>query len=101
MVLKTVCNCFSIPGTDTMEITKNKTVLRIFDSFLNEGGKILYRVALGFLKKMKAELLKTITEKRFIKVLSQHAHNWSDADALMKVCPLATILTNRNLLLFI
>lgn len=63
----------------------HQTVLRIFDVFLNEGGKVLYRVALAFLKMNKAELLGCTTEEEFLQVLKVAAAKCKDPDSLIKV----------------
>jgi hypothetical protein len=62
-----------------------QTVLRVFDCFLNEGSKILYRVALGFLKIIKPNLLRTLAAEQFTKMVTTLARETFDADTLMKV----------------
>ncbi len=63
-----------------------QTVLRIFDSFLSEGSKILYRVALGFLKLNQQEFLKCNSARELTAAIENRAKQCFDADSLMKVC---------------
>eukprot|EP01114_Cavostelium_apophysatum_P022674 TRINITY_DN8284_c0_g1_i1.p1 TRINITY_DN8284_c0_g1~~TRINITY_DN8284_c0_g1_i1.p1 ORF type:complete len:818 (-),score=205.70 TRINITY_DN8284_c0_g1_i1:106-2559(-) len=60
------------------------TVLRIFDAFLNEGSKVLYRVALAFMKLNKQILLKCNTATGFIETIDELSSQCTYGDALMK-----------------
>eukprot|EP01119_Soliformovum_irregulare_P022237 TRINITY_DN7568_c0_g1_i3.p1 TRINITY_DN7568_c0_g1~~TRINITY_DN7568_c0_g1_i3.p1 ORF type:complete len:407 (+),score=83.09 TRINITY_DN7568_c0_g1_i3:3-1223(+) len=62
-----------------------QTVLRIFDAFLNEGSKILYRVALAFMKLHKDKLLASNDSADFIGILQRESSICFDSDGLMKV----------------
>lgn len=61
-----------------------QTVLRIFDAYLNEGSKMLYRAGLGVLKTFAASLLRCKTGDSFLATLQQLAIQYEDADRLMK-----------------
>jgi len=61
-----------------------QTTLRIFDSFLNEGSKILYRAGLAILMIKMNELLKTTTPKEFISILQHCTIQFFDDDLSMK-----------------
>eukprot|EP01116_Phalansterium_solitarium_P015809 TRINITY_DN3533_c0_g1_i2.p1 TRINITY_DN3533_c0_g1~~TRINITY_DN3533_c0_g1_i2.p1 ORF type:complete len:525 (+),score=188.33 TRINITY_DN3533_c0_g1_i2:75-1649(+) len=60
------------------------TMLRVFDAFLNEGSKILYRAALGFIKLHKQRLLQTATSNELLACIRQLAAQQHDADDMMK-----------------
>jgi hypothetical protein len=60
-------------------------VLRIIDAFMNEGDKILYSVAAGFLHMIQALLLKTTTKAEALMIIQQYSSNCFDCDILMKV----------------
>jgi len=60
-------------------------VLRIFDAFMNEGVKVLYRFALAVLDHNRDALMRTTTSKEFKQVLhAQTAACSVDVDLLMK-----------------
>ncbi|EGC38695.1 hypothetical protein DICPUDRAFT_148582 [Dictyostelium purpureum] len=60
------------------------TVLRIFDVFLNEGYKVLYRIGLALLKTHKKELKKKTTMEKFLATLKSLNSKMYDAEALIK-----------------
>ena len=59
------------------------TVLRIWDSFLLEGQKVIFRVALALVKIHSDELLKT-QQSKIGKAIKQFEHNMVDQDTLME-----------------
>jgi len=61
-----------------------QTVLRIFDAFINEGSKVLYRVALAFMKLNKDALLLCSSTNGFLDTLRECASRCTDVDELMK-----------------
>eukprot|EP01132_Coremiostelium_polycephalum_P007930 gene7930-9756_t len=61
-----------------------QTALRIFDIYLNEGYKVLYRVGLAMLQLHKNTLLKTTTMEQFLSTLKQLNSQLHDSDLLMK-----------------
>ena len=61
------------------------TVLRIWDSFLVEGPKIIYRVAVGFLRIHQEEFLKAQKLSQFTNLLSNCEKNMIDQDQLMEM----------------
>jgi len=63
-----------------------QTVLRVFDAYLNEGKKILYRIALILLKIHSAALLKCESSEAFVQQLTTDVTvNLPDTDTLMKL----------------
>eukprot|EP01112_Ceratiomyxa_fruticulosa_P008355 TRINITY_DN2165_c0_g1_i3.p1 TRINITY_DN2165_c0_g1~~TRINITY_DN2165_c0_g1_i3.p1 ORF type:complete len:527 (+),score=133.99 TRINITY_DN2165_c0_g1_i3:443-2023(+) len=61
-----------------------ETTLRIWDCFLNEGSKILFRVALAFLK-LNEEGIRSITQAGdLLMFLNQESKRFYDADKLIK-----------------
>jgi len=61
-----------------------QTVLRIFDAFINEGSKVLYRVALAFMKLNKDALLRCSSTNGFLDTLKECASLCTNPDELMK-----------------
>ena len=60
-------------------------MLRVFDVYVNEGSKILYKVGLAVLS-LESESLMTTTNKRdFMAALHDIAQSLTDADLLIKV----------------
>ena len=64
-----------------------QTVLRIFDAFLSEGSKILYRVGIAFLKRLQSipDVMQSETAQELEKVVEYVAAQTFDSDTLMKV----------------
>jgi len=63
-----------------------QTVLRIFDAFLSEGSKVLYRVGIAFLKRLQTipDVMQCETAQELEKVVEYVAMQTFDSDALMK-----------------
>lgn len=59
-------------------------MLRIFDTFLSEGRKILYRAMLGFLKSLQQQILKTKSGEEVLKLIDTWGKQCTDSDPLMK-----------------
>jgi hypothetical protein len=74
-------------------------VLRIFDAYMNEGVKVLYRFGLAVLHHHKDTLLKATTAKEFKEVLNAYCNCDGNVDALIKVhsSPSQSPLANVNL----
>jgi len=62
-----------------------QVVLRIFDSYLDEGANMLYRIGLGLIKIHHLRLLKTKVKEEFMMVLNQLISNNYDQNMLLKV----------------
>ncbi len=62
-----------------------KTILRVFDAYLNEGSKTLFRVALGILKHLKVQLIATQSGEEFISTLEKFTRILVEDDDLIKV----------------
>eukprot|EP01113_Clastostelium_recurvatum_P041885 TRINITY_DN6720_c0_g1_i2.p1 TRINITY_DN6720_c0_g1~~TRINITY_DN6720_c0_g1_i2.p1 ORF type:complete len:519 (-),score=168.00 TRINITY_DN6720_c0_g1_i2:92-1648(-) len=61
-----------------------ETTLRVWDCFLNEGSKILFRVALAFLK-INEDAIRSITQTgELLMFLNQESRRFYDADRLIK-----------------
>lgn len=60
-------------------------VLRLFDTFISEGDKILFRVGLAILKLARNEVLNAKTKQEFLDILSSFCGQLFDAEKLMKV----------------
>ena len=67
-------NCFPVP-----------TVLRIWDSFLLEGMKIIYRVGAAFLRMNQELILTADSRKKFVQTLNQLHSEMIDVDKLMDI----------------
>lgn len=62
-----------------------QTALRVWDALLNEGGKVLYRVALALLRGCQAELAAQDNAGDVLRVAKTAAAAAHDRDALLKV----------------
>lgn len=63
-----------------------ETTLRVWDCFLNEGSKILFRVALAFLK-LHEDLVRGCTDSgELLTLLNKTSKTFYDADKLIKTC---------------
>ena len=60
------------------------TVLRIWDSFLLEGPKIIYRVAIGFIRMHQDQFLAATKLSEFTSILQKTENRMIDQDLLMK-----------------
>ena len=67
--------------TNTFPIS---TVLRIWDSFLLEGQKIVYRTAIGFIRINQDAFLATKKLSEFTNILAEKERTMIDQDSLMK-----------------
>jgi TBC1 domain family member 24 len=63
-----------------------RTVLRTFDTFLNEGARVLYRIALGLLSAKEASLLTAKDADTFVNIIKQSASQLYNDDAFLKSC---------------
>jgi hypothetical protein len=62
-----------------------QTVLRVFECFLNEGTKILYRVALAILKILQKDILSLKTKEEVSNFLNNISSKKLDCEDLIKV----------------
>lgn len=65
---------------------KKKTTLRVWDCFLNEGSKILFRVMLAFFKLEEANMLKITDIGELTVYLNKQRRSMFDADKLLATC---------------
>lgn len=63
-----------------------RTVLRVFDTFLNEGYRVLYRIALGLLSSKEASLLTAKDADSLVNIIKQSASQLYNDDAFLKSC---------------
>jgi len=61
-----------------------QTVLRVFDVYINQGSKILYKTGLAILYLFSDKLCATSSKHQFLKVLNKCTHHLFDADLLIK-----------------
>jgi len=60
------------------------TMLRVMDTYLNEGMKVFYRVAMGILKLHEDELMKQKSSEEFLHALSHISRNLHDGNELLE-----------------
>ena len=60
--------------------------MRVWDSLLEEGAKILYRISVALLKLCEPDLLQCDNPGDIVNKLRQATHKVYDRDMLMKVC---------------
>eukprot|EP00475_Leptophrys_vorax_P014469 TRINITY_DN20797_c0_g1_i1.p1 TRINITY_DN20797_c0_g1~~TRINITY_DN20797_c0_g1_i1.p1 ORF type:complete len:680 (+),score=154.86 TRINITY_DN20797_c0_g1_i1:273-2312(+) len=61
------------------------TMLRVMDTYLNEGMKIFYRVSMGILKLHQDELLTQGTSEEFLHTLAHFSRNLHDGNELLQL----------------
>ncbi|KAL6072719.1 Zn(2)-C6 fungal-type domain-containing protein [Balamuthia mandrillaris] len=73
-----------------------QTVLRVVDTFLNEGVKVLYRIGLGILRTYSRHLLQCTNKDSFVGTLQQLTCQYEDTDRLVKKAFSETYLSRRH-----
>lgn len=68
-----------------MQLLLLQTAARVWDALLNEGPKVLFRVALALLKTSEAVLLKQDNVGLLLREVRQAVTHTHDRDKLMKV----------------
>lgn len=63
-------------------------MLRVFDIFVNEGKKILFKIGLAIIKACSQSLLAATTKAQTLKNLQDAASQLHDSDYLIKVRPI-------------
>ena len=70
-----------------------QTMLRIWDTFLYEGSKVLFRFALAIFKHNEEKILEKTTSIGIFNHLRTMCQHSTDVETLVKVSPKVTLLT--------
>lgn len=78
--------CFFANKCSIITLFTLQTALRIWDSFIVEGYKIIYRVGISLLHYMEADLLKATNPGDVLQIVLETTRRIYDANVIMNVC---------------